>query len=276
MVDLPILLLIALGFATALVGTLGGLGGAIILVPVLVLLGVDPLYAAPLGILSVAAGSLAAAPRHLDDGVVHHRLGVTLEITASAGAIAGALLGGLVPAEVLARVLAVVALLAAISGVRRRGLRNLPHAEFSLEEPGEWPGTLGGAYRLSPTEIVPYSAKRVPLGLVAMTLAGLVSGLAGIGGGFIKTPAMNQIMAVPVRVAAATSTFTVGITAAVSLLVFSGQDRIDYRAGAAVVVGGVVGGVVGARVGRHLHPDLIRRFLTVALVVIAAILVINA
>lgn len=276
MVDLPIVLLIALGFATALIGTLGGLGGAVILVPILVVLGVEPIYAAPLGILSVAAGSLAAAPRHLDDGVVHHRLGVTLEITASAGAIAGALLGGFVPAEVLSRLLAVVALLAAISGVRRRGLRNLPRAEFSLEEPGEWPGSLGGAYRLSPTEIVPYSAKRVPLGLVAMTLAGLVSGLAGIGGGFIKTPAMNQIMSVPVRVAAATSTFTVGITAAASLLVFSGQDRIDYRAGAAIVVGGVVGGIVGARVGRQLHPDLIRRLLTVALVVIAGILVVNA
>lgn len=275
MVELSVALLIALSFATALIGTLGGLGGAIILVPVLVLLGVEAQYAAPLGILSVAAGSLAAAPRHLDDGVVHHRLGVTLEITASAGAIVGALLGEVVSSTVLARVLAVVALLAAVSGVRRRGLRNLPHAEFSHEEPGEWPGTLSGAYRLSDTEIVPYSAKRVPAGLGAMALAGLVSGLAGIGGGFIKTPAMNQIMTVPVRVAAATSTFTVGITAAASLVVFSGQGRIDYRAGAAVVVGGVVGGVVGARVGRRLHPDLTRRLLTVALVVIAVILVVT-
>jgi uncharacterized membrane protein YfcA len=274
-VELSIVLLIALSFVTALIGTLGGLGGAIILVPVLVLLGVDAQHAAPLGILSVAAGSLAAAPRHLDDGVVHHRLGVTLEITASAGAIVGALLGGLVSSTALARVLAVVALLAAISGVRRRGLRNPPRAEFSLEEPGEWPGTLSGAYRLSPTEIVPYSAKRVPAGLVAMALAGLVSGLAGIGGGFIKTPAMNQILTVPVRVAAATSTFTVGITAAASLLVFSGQGRIDYRAGAAIVVGGVLGGVVGARVGRHLHPELIRRVLTVALLAISVILVVT-
>jgi uncharacterized membrane protein YfcA len=172
-------------------------------------------------------------------------------------------------------VLAVVAILAAISGVRRRGLRNLPQAEFSLEEPGEWPGTLSGAYRLSPTEIVPYSAKRVPVGLVAMLVSGVVSGLAGIGGGFIKTPAMNQIMTVPVRVAAATSTFTVGITAAASLLVFSGQGRIDYRAGAAIVVGGVIGGTVGARVGRHLHPELIRRILTVLLALIALVLVVS-
>lgn len=276
MVDLPIVLLIGLSLVTALIGTLGGLGGAIILVPALVLLGVEPQFAAPLGILSVAAGSLAAAPRHLDDGVVHHRLGVTLEITASAGAIIGALLGGFVSSTVLARLLAVMAILAAISGVRRRGLRNLPQAEFSLEEPGEWPGTLSGSYRLSPTEIVPYAAKRVPAGLVAMLAAGLVSGLAGIGGGFIKTPAMNQIMTVPVRVAAATSTFTVGITAAASLLVFSGQDRIDYQAGAAIIVGGVLGGVAGARLGRNLHPDGIRILLTVMLVVIAVILVATA
>jgi len=274
-VDLPIALLIGLSFVTALIGTLGGLGGAILLVPVLVLLGVEPQFAAPLGILSVAAGSLAAAPRHLDDGVVHHRLGVTLEIAATAGAVAGAAVGGLISSTVLSRTLAVVALLAAISGVRRRGLRNLPRAEFSLEEPGEWPGTLSGAYRLSPTEIVPYAAKRVPTALAAMLVSGVISGLAGIGGGFIKTPAMNQIMTVPVRVAAATSTFTVGITAAASLLVFSGQGRIDYRAGAAIIVGGVLGGSVGARFGRSLHPDLTRRLLTVMLVIISVILVVT-
>ncbi len=268
--------LIALSFVTALIGTLGGLGGAIILVPVLVVLGVEPIYAAPLGILSVAAGSLAAAPRHLDDGVVHHRLGVTLEIAASAGAVGGALLGGVVSATALSLLLAAVAVLAALSGIRRRGMRNLPRAEFSLEEPGEWPGTLSGAYRLSPTEIVPYSAERVPIGLVAMVASGVISGLAGIGGGFIKTPAMNQIMTVPVRVAAATSTFTVGITAAASLLVFSGQGRIDYRAGAAVIVGGVVGGTVGARLGRNLPPELTRRLLTAVLLIIAVILVVSA
>ena len=78
----PDAVLVGLSLATAMVGTLGGVGGAIILVPVLILLGVDPRIAAPLGILSVAAGSLAAAPRQLGEGVVHHRLGVTLEITA--------------------------------------------------------------------------------------------------------------------------------------------------------------------------------------------------
>lgn len=273
MLPLPVLLL--LGLATALIGTLGGIGGAVILVPVLVLLGVDPKLAAPLGILSVAAGSLAAGPRQLDEGVVHHRLGVTLEITGSAGALVGALLSDAVPGPLLARALAVVAVAAALAGGRRKGLRNKPQPEFASERLGEWPGTLGGAYRLG-DEVVPYHARRLPLGLGAMLGAGLVSGLAGVGGGFIKTPTMSEIMHVPVKVAAATSTFTVGITAATSLIVFAGQGRLDFRAGSAVVVGGLIGGVGGSLLQQRLHPAYVRTFLSVALVIIGVILFVRA
>lgn len=272
MVELPLLLLFGLSALTAVVGTLGGLGGAVFLVPVLVLLGVDPRLAAPLGITSVAAGSLAAAPRQLEDGVVHHRLGVTLETTASAGAIAGAVIGDLISRSVLARLLAAAALAAALAGGRRKGLRNQPAAEFSLEPAGEWPGTLAGAYRLSDTEIVPYQARRLGTGLVAMVGAGLVSGLAGIGGGFVKTPILSEVMHVPVRVAAATSTFTVGITSAVTLLVYAGQDRIDVRAAAAVLLGGLAGGLTGSTIGTRIHPQGIRRFLSLALVAVALVL----
>lgn len=275
MVETPTALLIALSLVTALVGTLGGIGGAAVLVPVLVLLGVDPRLAAPLGTLSVAAGSLAAAPRHLDDGVVHQRLGVTLETTASAAAIGGALVGGFVARSVLTRLLAAVALAAAAAGGWRTGLRNLPHPTFSLDPPGEWPGTLSGAYRLTEDQLVPYTAKRLPLGLAGMAGAGFVSGLAGIGGGFIKTPLMSEVMHVPIRVAAATSTFTVGITATASLLVFAGQDRLDLRAGAAVVVGAMVGGAAGARLGRRMHPRRVRAVVGVVLVLVAAVLVVT-
>ena len=242
----------------------------------LVLLGVEPQYAAPLGILSVAAGSLAAAPRHLDDGVVHHRLGVTLEITASAGAIVGALLGGLVPST------------RARPGARRRGPRSprsaacaggacatCPAPSSRSRSPASGPARSAGAYRLSPDRDRPVLGQAGAGGLVAMAVAGLVSGLAGIGGGFIKTPAMNQIMTCPSGSPPPRARSPSASPRRRASLVFSGQGRIDYRAGAAIVVGGVVGGVVGARVGRRLHPDLIRRFLTVALLVIAAILVVT-
>jgi uncharacterized membrane protein YfcA len=263
-----------LSVLTAAVGTLGGLGGAIILVPLLVVFGVDPLVAAPLGIMSVAAASLAAGPRQIEQGLVHHRLGVTLEITASAGAILGALLADAVPESVLARLLGVVALAAAVAGGMRKGMRNLPSAGFSADVAGEWPGTLQGAYRLG-SDVVPYAARRVPLGLAAMTIAGFVSGLAGVGGGFIKTPVLSELMHVPVKVAAATSTFTVGITASTALIVFAGQGRIDYRAGAVVVVSGVLGGVIGTRLQHVLPPPRVRMVLSAVLVVVGVVVLVR-
>jgi uncharacterized protein len=274
-VELFLPLLVALSFVTATVGALGGIGGAVLLVPVLVLLGVDPFVAPPLGMLSVAAGSLAATPRQIETGLVHQRLGVTLEILASVGAIGGAVVANALDATLLARLLGVVAIGAALAGLGRQGLRNLPQPEFATDAPGEWPGTLGGAYRLG-REVVPYQAKRLPGGMAAMLGAGIVSGLSGVGGGFIKTPVMRELMGVPVKVAAATSTFTVGITASAALIVFAGQGRIDYQAGAAVVVGGVVGGALGANMNDRLQPQQVRRTLVVLLFAIGVVLLVRA
>ena len=272
MIAAPLLLLLAA--ATAAVGTLGGLGGAVILVPALVVFGVEPSLAAPLGLLSVAAGALAAAPAQLRLGQVHHRLGVTLEIAASAGAVVAAIASDRVGADALRLVLAGTAALGAVAGFARKGVRNLPQAAFAGEIAGEWPGTLGGAY-LGPGGVVPYRARRLVPGLGAMVVAGVVAGLSGVGGGFIKTPAMSEIMHVPVKVAAATSTFTVSITSATALLVFAGQGRIEMRDGAVVVLGGLLGGVVGARLQEVLPPSTVRRALAMVLAVVAVVLVVG-
>jgi uncharacterized protein len=152
----------------------------------------------------------------------------------------------------------------------------VPAAEFGLEVPGEWPGTLGGAYRLDDQSMVPYQARRVPTGMAAMAGAGLVSGLAGVGGGFMKTPAMSEIMHVPVRVAAATTTFTVGITAATALVVYASQGRLVADAGAAVVVGGLAGGWMGAALSERVPPQLARRGLSALLLLVAAVLLVTA
>ena len=242
--DLAPLALAGLALVTAAIGAMGGIGGAVLLVPVLVLLGVEPEVAAPLGLLTVATGSLAAAPAQLASGLVHQRLGIVIEVTASAGAVVGALLAEQVPAGALAVILALTAIAAGVAGLRQRGMRNPPQPIFAAEHPGEWPGTLGGAYRLDADQVVPYRAQRVPLALGGMTLAGLLSGISGVGGGFVKTPLLSEVMRVPVKVAAATSTFSVGITASTALLVFAGQGRLDAEGGAAVVAGALVGGFV--------------------------------
>jgi hypothetical protein len=268
----PLLGLLAL--VTAGVGALGGLGGAILFVPLVVLLGEPASQAPALGLLSVAAGSLAAGAHQLKEGTVNHRIGVVTELGASAGAVAGALLSGAVSDEALTRMLALAAVAAAVAGGRRAGVRNPPHPAYSDADVGEWEGELAGAYRIG-DGVAPYAAKRVPLGLGAFTLSGVAAGVAGVSGGFIKTPATTELMHVPVKVAAATTTFTIGVTSAAALLVFAVQGRIDPGDAAPVLVGSLVGGTFGALVQMRLRPPVVRRALSVLLLVVAAVLVLR-
>lgn len=263
---------VALAAACSLAGSMGGIGGATLLVPVLVALGVEPATAAPLGLLTVGAGSLAAAARQLDEGLVHHRLGVTVELAAATGAAGGAIVSADIAPELLARVLGVAALVGAVAALARRGVRNPPVGIFAEELPGEWPGTLGGQYLLD-GEVVPYQARHLPAGLAASLLAGVVAGLSGVGGGFLKTPAMSEIMRVPVKVAAATTTFTLGITASVGLVVYARQGRLDPDTGAAAMLGALAGGLVGARLQTRAHAVTLRRVTGLLLLVVAVVVI---
>ena len=252
-------LLVLLALATASLGALGGLGGAVILVPLLVLSGTPAREAAPLGLLSVASGSMAAGPRQLVELTVHHRLGVTSETLASAGAIAGALFSGAIGETLLTRLLAVVAVAAAVASLRGREQR----------------GTLSGTFRVDGV-VRRYRARNLPGGLAIMSLAGLVAGVAGASGGFIKTPTTSEIMRVPVKVAAATTTFTIGITSAAALLVFAAHDRVNLAHAGPVIAGSLLGGELGARLQATLDPSIVRRALAAVLLVVAAILFVQA
>ena len=264
-----------LAFAAAALGALGGLGGAIILVPALVVTGMSATEAAPLGLITVAAGSVAAAPKQLIERSVNHRLGVATELVASTGAVVGAIVSGLFSDRLLTYVLASVAALAAVAGVRRGGIRNPPDPECVASDVGERVGSLAGAYPLG-DGIVPYRTTNLRSGLVFMGIAGLVAGTAGASGGFIKTPAMTELMRVPMKVAAATSTFTVGITASAALVVFAFQDRIDVEAASLVIVGSLLGGQLGAGLQSRLSPPTIRRLLSALLLVVSVVLVVRA
>ena len=258
------------------IGALGGLGGAVILVPALVVSGLPAAEAAPLGLVSVAAGSVAAGAHQLGERTVNHRLGVTTELLASAGAVTGALVSGVIGDRSLTLLLAAAAIAAAVAGMARgSGLRNPPDDAGQPSDIGERIGQLSGAYPLA-DGIVPYTPRRLPAGLSFMALAGLVAGMAGTSGGFIKTPATSEIMGVPTRVAAATTTFTIGITSSAALVVFALQGRIDPRLSAAVVLGSLVGGRAGARFQARLRPATVRTTLCVLLLVVAGVLVVRS
>jgi hypothetical protein len=270
--SIPVLGLVAL--VTAAVGALGGLGGAIILVPTLVVFGVPASEAAPLGLISVAGGSLAAGSQQLLERTVNHRIGVTTEIAASAGAVTGALLSGMVSDTVLTRILAAIALAAAVVGGFRKGVRNAPQPSFGDGDVGEWPGTLAGAYQMA-DGVAPYRVQRLAAGLIAMTVSGLVAGLAGTSGGFVKTQAASELMHVPVKVAASTTTFTIGVTSAAALLVFAAQGRIDPATAAPALAGALAGGFAGAALQARVSPPVVRRALSALLVIVAVVLFVS-
>lgn len=269
-----VLLLVSLSAATSAIGALGGLGGAVILVPTLILAGWSPVAAAPLGLISVAAASVAAGSRQLSERSVNHRIGITTELAATSGAVVGALVADRFTDDFLVYLLAAVALAAALMGGRRKGVRNPPRSGFGMDDVGERLGSLAGAYPVQ-GGVAPYRTSRLPLGLGFMGLSGLVAGTTGASGGFIKTPATSEIMHVPIKVAASTTTFTIGITASAALIVFALQGRLDVQQAAAVVFGSLAGGLIGALAQARLQPTHIRRALSMVLVIIAIVLVVT-
>lgn len=251
--------------AAAALGTGMGAGGAVLLVPFLLIAGVEQGAAATVGLITVAAGCTAAAPRQIRQQLVNHRLAVTLETLASSGAIAGAVLAGFLPAEAFAYLLGAVLLFTATTAFGRRGMRNRPDDTLGVEEIGEHVGGLGGAYLLA-QGVVPYRATRLPLGLLLSAAAGTVAGVTGTSGGYLKTPIMSEVMHVPVKVAAATTTLASGLTSVAALAVYLPRGEVPPLWGAAAVMGALLGGRLGARLQEMLSPTIARRGLAVLLV----------
>lgn len=253
-------------------GASAGIGGAVLLVPVLVLAGFPPTLAAALGLLTVAAASTAAAPRQLRQHLVNHRLAVSIETTAGAGAVIGAVLAAAVSRDVFVAVLAAAVIVAAAGGLRRHPAPNPRTSAPAGGRVGEQPGTLAGAYRLG-SAVVGYRARRAPLGLTLAGAVGVVAGLTGTSGGYLKTPLMSDVMDVPVKVAAATTTLASGITSVAALLVYAVRGDVDPRLGAAALVGALAGGALGARAQELISPRLARVVLSALLLAIAVLLV---
>ncbi|MPZ88092.1 MAG: TSUP family transporter [Nitriliruptorales bacterium] len=265
------LVLMAASLGTAALGVLGGLGGAVLLVPILAITGTPASEAAPLGLISVAAGSVAAGGLQLRERTVNHRLGVTTEVAATLGATMGALGSGLVGETLLTRSLAVVALSAALAMLRRRSQEDVDLIDEAPRTIGEWPGQIAGVTDQDGAT-VPYRVQRMTLGLSLMWVSGVIAGVAGASGGFLKTPVTSDLMGIPLKVAASTTTFTIGVTASAGLVVFVLQGRIDPHAAAAVVAGSLIGGQLGAKLQARAPITIMRTGVGVVLVFIAVLL----
>lgn len=273
-----LLLLVTLGAAAGLLGALVGIGGGVLLVPALVLgFGVDMRDAVAVSLVSVIATSTTAGSVYVGEGLANMRLGMTLEIATTIGGMVGGLVAIIIPTSALSLLFAFILLVSAfllVSGRDPDGhvseAPGQPEPQVDVRLGWEERGRLAGAYFDEHAgKMVPYVAHRLGLGSAVALLAGAMSGMLGVGGGFLKVPAMTAGMGVPMRVAAATSNFMIGVTAIASLSVYLARGHVRPMLAAPLVIGVVVGSFVGTHVARKVPAHLLRIVLAIVLAAVA-------
>ncbi|HVX13403.1 MAG TPA: sulfite exporter TauE/SafE family protein [Pirellulales bacterium] len=266
-------MLVAAGAATGVLGAILGIGGGVFLIPVLVIgLGLPMHEAVGTSIISVIATSTAVASTNVERGTANMRLGMTLEIATALGAIAGGLTAHTLSPQALEGLFAAVLVPCALLMWRGR----TEHASNAASPtttvaPDISLGRLGAAYFDSALrEQVSYRVERLPFGLLISFIAGNLSGLLGIGGGVFKVPALHLLCHVPVKAAAATSNFMIGVTAVASAFLYYGRGEVRPALTAAVVLGVLGGSALGSVLNQYLGGRAIQRLFAVLLVAVAA------
>jgi uncharacterized protein len=212
-----IVALMALVLIARFVGSLSGLGGGMFIVPALVIFAHVPMQVAVgASLMAVVATSAGASVAFVRDGWTNLKVAIVLECATVTGAIAGAFLAGLASTTLLELLFALVMLQSAYFSLRKRDSEPLAISDHLCHRLG-----LEGSFPEYDDSTVSYGVANLPGGAVLMTLAGLMSGLLGIGSGALKVIAMDQIMRLPLKVSSATSNFMIGVTAGAGALVFS-------------------------------------------------------
>lgn len=270
------LVFVIVGSAAGLLGSLVGLGGGILIVPALTLLVGVPIHeAVAASLVAVVATSSSATIGYLQRGLVNLRLGFTLETTMTFGAVLGGLASAAFAQSTLSGVFAALLLIVAGTLVRRKSEPTLGDvtAVYGCVSRGPFAvcyrDPLLGGY-------VSYSVRRLPLGLLTSLVAGNVSGMLGIGGGVVNVPTMTMLMGVPMKAAAATSSFMIGLTAVAGAIVYYLHGLVDPAVAAPVALGALVGAAGGARLSSRVGGEGLRRLLGLVLVVLAIQMALSA
>jgi uncharacterized protein len=264
-------IVLAASILAGFVGSLTGLGGGVIVVPVLTLfLHVDMRYAIGASLVSVIATSSGAAAAYVRDGLSNIRIGMFLEIATTLGALFGAFLGTRIPTRALSIVFGIILLQAAWQTARTHKVHGKLLPRDSLAEKLK----LNSAYQTA-LGAQSYSVHRVKTGFGLMFGAGTISGLLGIGSGSLKVIAMDQAMQVPFKVSTATSNFMIGVTAAASASVYLSRGYVSPVIAMPVMLGVLGGSVIGTRYLTRLSVPLLRRIFAVVVGGIAVEMIIN-
>lgn len=264
--------LLALGSLLAgFLGALTGLGGGVVIVPLLTLaLGVDIRYAVGASLVSVIATSSGAAAAYVREGYTNLRVGMLLEIATTLGALAGAALAAVLAPSVIAVVFGLVLLHSAWVARQHKD----PHAADAAPDRLATRLRLNGAYP-TPTGVERYHVRRVPAGAALMAVAGVLSGLLGIGSGAVKVLAMDRAMRLPFKVSTTTSNFMIGVTAAAGAGVYLWRGYIDPGLAMPVMLGVLAGSLLGARVLTTAPPRHLRLTFAIVITLLGAEMILN-
>jgi uncharacterized membrane protein YfcA len=258
-------------FLAGLLGALTGLGGGVVIVPLLVLLGVNIHYAIGAALVSVIATSSGAAAAYVRAGYSNVRVGMFLEIATTIGALTGAVLGTMVlPTAAIAVIFGLVLLLSAFLSLQQRrealGLDRPDRLATRLRLDGSFPTPEG---RRS------YHVHHVPLGFAIMYIAGVLSGVLGIGSGAVKVLALDQAMRMPFKASTTTSNFMIGVTAAASAGLYLHQGYIDPGLAMPVMLGVLPGALLGTLILVRARTRVLRIIFSVVIVALAIQMIVS-
>jgi hypothetical protein len=244
-----------------LLGALTGLGGGVVIVPALALLfHIDLRYAIGASLVSVIATSSGAAVSYVREGFSNVRIGMFLEVATTVGALCGAYLTARISTHAIGIIFGITLLYSAWSSFRDKK-NEMPQAQNLLAEKlklsGDYPTDHGRQA---------YMAQNVPAGFGIMFVAGILSGLLGIGSGAVKVLAMDRAMKLPFKVSTTTSNFMIGVTAAASAGVYLSQGYIAPGLAAPVMLGVLAGSLLGARLLVRIRVPILRAVFAVVIV----------
>jgi uncharacterized membrane protein YfcA len=264
--------LVWIGSAIAgLLGSLTGLGGGVVLVPLLTLLfKVDIRYAIGASLISVIATSSGAASAYVKEGLSNIRIGMFLEIATTLGALLGAFLAVRVSTSAIATIFGAVLLYSAYLSARTRVRR----MSDDIPDPLATRLRLNGSFP-TPEGVRHYFVRRVPAGFGFMFGAGALSGLLGIGSGAVKVLAMDQAMRIPFKVSTTTSNFMIGVTAAASAGIYLSRGYIDPGLSMPVMLGVLAGSLVGTRILVQAETKWLRLVFSIIILLLGAQMIYN-
>ncbi|RZJ70787.1 MAG: sulfite exporter TauE/SafE family protein, partial [Flavobacterium sp.] len=231
-------------FLAGLLGSLTGLGGGVIIIPLLTLgLGVDIHYAIGASIISVIATSSGSAAAYVKEGITNVRIGMFLEVATTLSAIVGVVIASYIKADYIIVIFGLILLFSAFIMLKKK----IDHSN------NEKTSVLANYFKLNgsyPTDegMKPYAVHHVVGGFAMMFVAGTLSGLLGIGSGALKVIGMDNIMKIPFKVSTTTSNFMIGVTAAASALVYLHKGQIDPAIAMPVTIGVIAGATIGAKI----------------------------